>query len=263
MLYRGSDRRAAGAGNHRASARSARADGQGLLADRTRSAMAKRSKPMTARLGCSRIMPGRGRARVGRCACSNRYPDALESYDEALRIQPRYAWAWKGRGMILERLGRIEDALACYRTAAEIDPGRRVELVQPGRRAAQPRPRGRSDYGARTGRWKSIRRTRIAGRSWDRFTACRAITCRRFTLTNRRSGSTRPTRGRTTATGLVLKAIGNFKEALLSFKRAARYQPDEVWHWYNVTEMLVELRQYEDALQPAQQAVARRSQARL
>jgi tetratricopeptide (TPR) repeat protein len=40
--------------------------------------------------------------------------------------------------------------------------------------------------------------------------------------------------------GLSLKALGRLEDALMSFKRATRYQPDEVWHWYNVTEMLID-----------------------
>src|SRR5690606_27868581 len=53
----------------------------------------------------------------------NRLDESLSCFERALEIDPNYAWAWRGKGMILERLERWEEALYCYRTAAHLQPG--------------------------------------------------------------------------------------------------------------------------------------------
>jgi tetratricopeptide (TPR) repeat protein len=40
----------------------------------------------------------------------NRYDEALVAYDQAIRLDPNYAIAYKNRGITLERLGRKKDA---------------------------------------------------------------------------------------------------------------------------------------------------------
>lgn len=47
--------------------------------------------------------------------------EALEQFDEALRIEPRNIEAWIKRGTALERLQRIDDAISSYDHAIEID----------------------------------------------------------------------------------------------------------------------------------------------
>ena len=48
---------------------------------------------------------------------------ARAAYEEALRISPRMVQAENNLGVVLERLGRTEEAIARYRRALEIDPG--------------------------------------------------------------------------------------------------------------------------------------------
>lgn len=47
--------------------------------------------------------------------------EALEQFDEALKIEPRNIEAWIKRGTALERLQRIDDAISSYDRAIEID----------------------------------------------------------------------------------------------------------------------------------------------
>jgi tetratricopeptide (TPR) repeat protein len=47
--------------------------------------------------------------------------EALEQFDEALKIEPRNIEAWIKRGTALERLQRIDDAISSYDHAIEID----------------------------------------------------------------------------------------------------------------------------------------------
>ena len=42
------------------------------------------------------------------------YEEAIEAYDDALALQPRYAWAWARRGRTLRLLYRHEEALTAY-----------------------------------------------------------------------------------------------------------------------------------------------------
>ena len=51
-----------------------------------------------------------------------RYEDALTCYDEAIKLDPKYAIAWNNKGNSLNSLGRYEEALTCYDEAIELDP---------------------------------------------------------------------------------------------------------------------------------------------
>jgi tetratricopeptide (TPR) repeat protein len=46
----------------------------------------------------------------------------LESYDEAIEIDPYYADSWYNKGNSLEELGRYDDAIRCYDKAIDLDP---------------------------------------------------------------------------------------------------------------------------------------------
>ena len=50
----------------------------------------------------------------------------------------------------------------------------------------------------------------------------------------------------------IYRRIGKSRneDAMMSFRRASRYQSDVVWHWYNLTEILVDMRRFHDAIQP-------------
>jgi Flp pilus assembly protein TadD len=48
-----------------------------------------------------------------------RYEEALKAYDRSLALQPNAGWVINGKGIVLERMGRFEEALRCYEQAAE------------------------------------------------------------------------------------------------------------------------------------------------
>ncbi len=52
-----------------------------------------------------------------------RRQEAIDSYDEALRLDPGYAAAWNNKGIALSALGRHEEAIACYEKALEAGVG--------------------------------------------------------------------------------------------------------------------------------------------
>jgi tetratricopeptide (TPR) repeat protein len=51
-----------------------------------------------------------------------RYEEAIASYDKALQIEPNYYEAWDNRGIALGYLGRYEEAITSYDKALQIQP---------------------------------------------------------------------------------------------------------------------------------------------
>jgi tetratricopeptide (TPR) repeat protein len=49
-----------------------------------------------------------------------RFNDALESYDQALVLEPSSAGVWNSKGALLMELGRLEPALACFERALSL-----------------------------------------------------------------------------------------------------------------------------------------------
>ena len=54
--------------------------------------------------------------------CSNgKYEEALEDYDIAIELQPTFAEAWIGKGVVYENLKRYEDSLNAYEKAIKLN----------------------------------------------------------------------------------------------------------------------------------------------
>ncbi len=50
------------------------------------------------------------------------YQQAVEQYDKAIEQVPDFACFWNCKGVALEKMNRITEALACYEKAVETDP---------------------------------------------------------------------------------------------------------------------------------------------
>ncbi len=59
---------------------------------------------------------------------SHRFDDAFKAEDMAVRVQPGVYGFWNTRGMILESQGKLEDAIASYKTASGLSP-RTVDIT--------------------------------------------------------------------------------------------------------------------------------------
>ncbi len=51
-----------------------------------------------------------------------RFQEAIECYDRALEINPRFANTWNNKGFALNNLGRFQEAVECYDKALDINP---------------------------------------------------------------------------------------------------------------------------------------------
>ncbi len=60
------------------------------------------------------------------------YSQALQAYEEALRMDPRNFYAWNGKGTALYNQGNYRKALEAYQRATEIDPDNAVVWVSAG-----------------------------------------------------------------------------------------------------------------------------------
>jgi small GTP-binding protein len=54
---------------------------------------------------------------------TKKYEDALECFDKAIKINPKYAEAYNEKGNALLLLGRIDDAVKCFTKATKINEG--------------------------------------------------------------------------------------------------------------------------------------------
>lgn len=61
-----------------------------------------------------------------------RYSQALQAYEEALRMDPRDFYAWNGKGTTLYNQGNYKKALEAYQRATEIDAGNAIVWVSAG-----------------------------------------------------------------------------------------------------------------------------------
>ena len=61
-----------------------------------------------------------------------RYSQALQAYEEALRMDPRNFYAWNGKGTTLYNQGNYKKALEAYQRATEIDPSNAIVWVSAG-----------------------------------------------------------------------------------------------------------------------------------
>jgi predicted O-linked N-acetylglucosamine transferase (SPINDLY family) len=153
---------------------------------------------------------------------SGRPEEALASYDNALAIRPAFAEALYGRGNALQALKRHEEALASYDRALAMAPGR-AEIL-----------------GNRGNTLHDLKRYEEALTSYEKAIA---IVPGVALMHNNR--------------GNTLRELGRFEEALASLDRALAIAPDYVDALNNRGNTLQDLRRYEEALGSFDRALAR------
>jgi|SRR5659263_64076 len=61
-----------------------------------------------------------------------KYIQAIDYFDMSIRVGEQNSIAWNNKGLALARLGKIDEALACYAKALEITPNDHVFLINKG-----------------------------------------------------------------------------------------------------------------------------------
>lgn len=69
----------------------------------------------------------------GELADKGRYEEAIECYDEFLKINPDDVDAWYNEGNLLEKMGRPKEAVKCYDEVTEIDSKHAIAWCNKGR----------------------------------------------------------------------------------------------------------------------------------
>lgn len=50
-----------------------------------------------------------------------KYQEALECYNQILKIDPNHVKSWNGKGVIFEKFGRLDEALKCHDKVSDLD----------------------------------------------------------------------------------------------------------------------------------------------
>jgi tetratricopeptide (TPR) repeat protein len=176
-----------------------------------------------------------------------RHEEEIKCYDEALRINPKYAEAWSNKGLALGNLGQHEEAIRCHDEALRINPkyaeawsnrglalgnlGRHEEEIKCYDEALRINPRYAAAWSNKGLALDSLGRHEEAIRCHDealrinpRFTAA---------WSNK---------------GLALDNLGRYEEAIKCHDEALRLNPRFTTAWYNKGLALDSLGRHEEAI---------------
>jgi tetratricopeptide (TPR) repeat protein len=204
------------------------------------------------------------------------FEEALKCFDEAIRIDPKYAEAWLNRGFAVRGLGRFEEVLECFKKATEINPGyteawlnrgfalrgleRYEEALDCFDKVIKTDPTNADALAAKGFTLHRLNRIAEAARSYDE--ALKLNPSDSWTKERRRKldeelkrlPSSSSSQLEQTAViwfdkGNSLSAQGRLEEAIKCYEEATRIEPSYAESWYRKAVALQELGRFEDALQ--------------
>lgn len=172
---------------------------------------------------------------------------ALDAYDQAIRLKSDFAISHNGRGALLKMADRCEEALDAFERAIAIDPAyadahyhrgvvmqkleRYSEAVASFDRAIAVNPAYAAAHNDRAAALHSMGKYEEALASWERAAATKpGYADAHFNL------------------GLALKQAGRLEEALADFNRAIASKPSFTDAHFNRGVILQKLRRYEEAI---------------
>ena len=189
-------------------------------------------------------------------ASEKRYPRALDAFDAALKIHPRFPAAHLERGRVLEATGDDVGALRAYGEVQRYDPTRSIGLTNIG--MLQER---RRDWPAAERAYLAAVRLEpsnaVAYNNLASMAADRRLGLDQALIWARRAVALAPTVPEFTATlGLVHRARGEMPEAVAALRRAAAVSPRRAVAVYTLGRVLVETGHTTDGLAALRQALA-------
>jgi tetratricopeptide (TPR) repeat protein len=143
-----------------------------------------------------------------------RYAEALDGYEQAIRLDPTNDTAYIGRGITLRLLGRFTEALASYDQALRLAPNNHVVHLE----------RGKVLYG--------LQRYEEALAAYDQ--ALQLSPENAIAYINK---------------GTILRSLSRYEQALVAYTQALQLAPDNIEVYLYLGDVLLQLQRYEDAVQ--------------
>ncbi|WP_242056808.1 tetratricopeptide repeat-containing serine protease family protein [Planktothrix sp. FACHB-1355] len=185
---------------------------------------------------------------------SQKYEDAIASYDKAIQFQPDYHEAWYNRGYALGELKRYEDAIASYDKAIQFKPdkhevwyNRGIALGELKRyedaiasydKAIQFKPDKHEAWNNRGNVLYNLKRYEEAIASYDKAIQIKPDYSDAWI--NR---------------GIALRELKRYEDAIASYDKAIQFKPDDPDAWNNRGNALNYLKRYEDAIASYDKAI--------
>ncbi|MBN4002635.1 tetratricopeptide repeat protein [Nostoc sp. LPT] len=184
----------------------------------------------------------------------NEYEGAITSYEQALKIQPEYHYAWNGKGNALVNLGRNAEAIASYDKALKFKPdfhlawnnrgialydlGRFEEAIASYDQALKIKPDFHLAWNNRGNALDELGRPEEAITSYDQAL--------KFKLDYHQAWYNR---------GIALDNLGRPEKAIASYDQALKIKPDDHQAWNNRGYALDDLGRTEEAIASYDQAL--------
>jgi tetratricopeptide (TPR) repeat protein len=148
------------------------------------------------------------------------YDEAIEAYDEAIRLNPYFAEAWTGKGYVLVVLGRCSEGLQICERAIELDPNFATAWIN---KANALVCLGRYDEALRSSE-KAIELDPNSANAWG---------CK----------------------GAALYGLARYDESLQASEKALELDPNLGAAWNNKGDALYNLDRYDECLQACEESI--------
>lgn len=159
-----------------------------------------------------------------RLAKLHRYYDAIDAYERAIALKPKFATPWINKGVALTRLRRYDEALVTYKRALRLDPAEPLVWINLADVLSDD-----------------------LGRYDEAITVCDQTIARGISLG-----------GIWSIRGTALLKLGREAEAQAAFEQALTFPADDYVSWASRGDALWNLKRSDEALEACDQAIALR-----
>jgi tetratricopeptide (TPR) repeat protein len=172
---------------------------------------------------------------------------ALDTYDAALKIEPKYAYLWNDKGVVLTALGKSEEAVRCLEEALSIDPthattwqnkadalsklGRSEDVVGCYDEVLKIEPKSVQAWNSKGAALRKLGRFEEAEKCYDEALKIEPTD---FEAWNGK--------------GVALGKLGKFEEAVACYEEALKTDSQLTRAWYNKSVVLGKLGRFEDVI---------------
>jgi tetratricopeptide (TPR) repeat protein len=178
----------------------------------------------------------------------------LKAYDQAVTLNPFYAWAWNGRGLTLRELGQNEEAIVSYERAIQedshviwyyinaiellLDMDRKSEALTLADQATKVLPKHATAWS---------RQGQVLRRMEDYENALQSY-ARALEIDPQYAWGWN-------GNGLALAGLRRYDEAVAAYLQAVRYDDKDAWFWHNLGEAYFNLGRHQDAANAFERAI--------